>query len=126
MRICGPKTYAPPADLLTWARANGGDVILTDDVNIAIDRVETVVTDVWVSMGIDEGSRRADFRPYQVNTQLMNAAAGNAIFMHCLPAWRGMEVTAEVIDGSQSAVFDEAENRLHAQKAILAWCFADN
>ena len=85
-----------------------------------------MVTDVWVSMGTDEGSRRADFKPYQVNAQLMNAAAADAIFMHCLPAWRGMEVTAEVIDGPQSAVFDEAENRLHAQKAILAWCFADN
>ena len=126
LRIGGPKSYAPPTDLLTWAWTNGGDVILTDDVNIAIDKVQTVVTDVWVSMGTDEGSRRADFKPYQVNAQLMNAAAADAIFMHCLPAWRGMEVTAEVIDGPQSAVFDEAENRLHAQKAILAWCFANN
>ena len=70
----------------------------------------------------DEGSRRADFAPFQVTAELMKAAAGDAIFMHCLPAWRGMEVTADVIDGRQSAVYDEAENRLHAQKAILAWC----
>ena len=126
LRIAGPQNYAPPADLLTWARANGGDIILTDEVGLAIDKVQTVVTDVWVSMGNDEGSRRADFAPFQVNAELMEAAADDAIFMHCLPAWRGMEVTAEVIDGPQSAVFDEAENRLHAQKAILAWCVSGN
>ena len=95
---------------------------MTDDVNLAIDKVQTVVTDVWISMGTGEGSRRKDFAPYQVNAKLMKSADRNAIFMHCLPAWRGMEVTAEVIDGPQSAVFDEAENRLHAQKAIMAWC----
>ena len=126
LRIAGPQGYSPPTDLLTWARLNGGDVLWTDDVSLAIDKVQTVVTDVWVSMGADEGSRRDDFAPYQVNADLMKAAAGDAIFMHCLPAWRGMEVTAEVIDGPQSVVFDEAENRLHAQKAVMAWCFADN
>ena len=122
LRIACPHHYAPPASLLTWARANGGDIILTDDVNLAIDKVQTVVTDVWISMGTDEGSRRQDFAPYQVNAKLMKSAAQDAIFMHCLPARRGMEVTAEVIDGPQSAVFDEAENRLHAQKAVMAWC----
>ena len=122
LRIACPRHYAPPASLLTWARENGGDIILTDDVNLAIDKVQTVVTDVWISMGTGEGSRRKDFAPYQVDAKLMKSAARNAIFMHCLPAWRGMEVTAEVIDGPQSAVFDEAENRLHAQKAIMAWC----
>ena len=126
LRIAGPQNYAPPADLLAWARSNGGDIILTDEVGLAIDKVQTVVTDVWVSMGNDEGSRRADFAPFQVNAELMKAAAGDAIFMHCLPAWRGMEVTADVIDGPQSVVFDEAENRLHAQKAILAWCVSGN
>lgn len=126
LRIAGPQGYAPPADLLAWARSNGGDVILTDDLMMAVNEVQTVVTDVWVSMGNDEGSRRQDFAPYQVNSAVMKAAAGDAIFMHCLPAWRDMEVTAEVIDGAQSAVFDEAENRLHAQKAILAWCIAGN
>ena len=124
LRIASPQHYAPPADLMAWARANGGDIILTDDVDLAIDKVQTVVTDVWISMGADEGSRNKDFAPYQVNAELMNAAAGDAIFMHCLPAWRGMEVTAEVIDGPQSVVFDEAENRLHAQKAVMAWCLA--
>ena len=122
LRIACPPHYAPPVSLLTWARENGGDIILTDDVNLAIDKVQTVVTDVWISMGTGEGSRRKDFAPYQVNAKLMKSAARNAIFMHCLPARRGMEVTAEVIDGPQSAVFDEAENRLHAQKAIMAWC----
>jgi ornithine carbamoyltransferase len=122
LRIAGPQRYAPPAGLLAWARANGGDIMLTDDASLAIDKVQTVVTDVWVSMGADEGSRRKDFAPYQVNAKLMKSAAGDAIFMHCLPAQRGREVTAEVIDGPQSAVFDEAENRLHAQKAVMSWC----
>ena len=126
LRIAGPQCYAPPEGLLAWARANGGDIILTDDVNLAIDKVQTVVTDVWISMGADAGSRRKDFAPYQVNAKLMKSAAGDAIFMHCLPARRGMEVTAEVIDGPQSAVFDEAENRLHAQKAVMAWCLEGN
>ncbi len=126
LRVAGPKRYAPPTELLEWANANGGNVILTDDVNFAVDKVQTVVTDVWVSMGADEGSRRQDFAPYQVNAELMTAAAGDAIFMHCLPAWRGMEVTAEVIDGPQSVVFDEAENRLHAQKAVMSWCIIGN
>ena len=126
MRIAGPQRYAPPAGLLAWARANDGDIILTEDVELAISNVQTVVTDVWISMGSDEGSRCKDFAPYQVNAELMKSAAKNAIFMHCLPACRGMEVTAEVIDGPQSAVFDEAENRLHAQKAVMAWCVAGN
>ena len=122
LRIACPHHYAPPASLLTWARENGGDIILTDEAKLAVDKVQTVVTDVWISMGTDEGSRRKDFAPYQVNAKLMKSADRNAIFMHCLPARRGMEVTAEVIDGPQSAVFDEAENRLHAQKAVMAWC----
>jgi ornithine carbamoyltransferase len=126
LRIAAPQNYAPPADVMAWARSNGGDIILTDEVGLAIDKVQTVVTDVWISMGNDEGSRRADFASFQVNAELMKAAAADAIFMHCLPAWRGMEVTNDVIDGTQSAVFDEAENRLHAQKAILAWCVSGN
>ena len=126
LRIACPNGYAPPADLLAWARSNGGDIILTDDLGLAVDQVQTVVTDVWVSMGGDEGSRLDDFGPYQVNADVMKRAAGDAIFMHCLPAFRGREVSADVIDGAQSVVFDEAENRLHAQKAILAWCLSGN
>ena len=124
LRMACPHGYAPPAELLAWARANGGNIILTEDVAEAVDQVQSVVTDVWVSMGQEGGSQQQDLAAYQVNEEVMKQAAGDAIFMHCLPAKRGLEVSAAVIDGPQSAVFDEAENRLHAQKAILAWCFA--
>ena len=124
LRMACPHGYVPPAELLAWARANGGNIILTEDVAEAVDKVQTVVTDVWVSMGQEGGNQQQDLAAYQVNEDVMKQAAGDAIFMHCLPAKRGLEVSAAVIDGPQSAVFDEAENRLHAQKAILAWCFA--
>ena len=124
LRMACPHGYAPPAELLAWARAKGGNIILTEDVAEAVDQVQSVVTDVWVSMGQEGGSQQQDLAAYQVNEEIMKKAAGDAIFMHCLPAKRGLEVSAAVIDGPQSAVFDEAENRLHAQKAILAWCFA--
>jgi ornithine carbamoyltransferase len=124
LRMACPHNYAPPGELLAWARANGGDIMLTEDVAEAVDQVQSVVTDVWVSMGQEGGSQQQDLAAYQVNEQVMNRAAGDAIFMHCLPAKRGSEVSVAVIDGPQSVVFDEAENRLHAQKAILAWCVA--
>ena len=126
LRIACPDGYAPDAELLAWAREEGADVVLYDDAKAAVADSQTIVTDVWVSMGDDEGTRQQDFQNFQVNEELMAAAAGDAIFMHCLPAWRGMEVTAGVIDGPQSVVFDEAENRLHAQKAVLAWCVGGN
>ena len=124
LRMACPHGYAPPAELLAWARAKGGNIILTEDVAEAVDQVQSVVTDVWVSMGQEGGSQQQDLAAYQVNEEVMKQAAGDAIFMHCLPAKRGLEVSSAVIDGPQSAVFDEAENRLHVQKAILAWCFA--
>ena len=126
LNVACPDVYAPSSELLAWARAQGADITLTDDAMEAAKDVQTVVTDVWISMGDDEGTRAEDFAPYQVNDKIMAHAAGDAIFMHCLPAIRGMEVTADVIDGHQSVVFDEAENRLHAQKAILAWCVSGN
>jgi ornithine carbamoyltransferase len=126
LRIACPQAYTPPAELLAWARGEGADIVLYDNAEEAVTDSQTVVTDVWISMGDDEGSRATDFQPFQVTGDLMKRAAGDAIFMHCLPAWRGMEVTAGVIDGPQSAVFDEAENRLHAQKAVLSWCVAGN
>ncbi len=126
LRIACPQVYSPSAELLAWARGEGADIVLYDNAEEAVTDSQTVVTDVWISMGDDEGSRATDFQPFQVNADLMKRAAGDAIFMHCLPAWRGMEVTADVIDGPQSAVFDEAENRLHAQKAVLSWCVAGN
>ena len=126
LRIACPEGYAPPAELLAWARAEGADLVLYDSAMEAAVGSQTLVTDVWISMGDEEGTRREDFGSFQVNQELLEAAAGDAIVLHCLPAWRGMEITAEVIDGPQSAVFDEAENRLHAQKAVLAWCMAGN
>ncbi len=126
LKIACPDGYSPPANLLEWARSEGAKITLHDNPVDAARDSKVLVTDVWISMGDDEGSRLKDFAPYQVNADLMKMAAGDAVFMHCLPAIRGQEVAAEVIDGSQSVVFDEAENRLHAQKAILAWCIAGN
>ena len=126
LRLACPEGYAPPAELTAWARSEGADLVLFDSAVEAARGSQTLVTDVWISMGDEEGTRRADFRPFQVNEKLLAVAAGDAIVMHCLPAWRGMEITESVIDGLQSAVFDEAENRLHAQKAVLSWCMAGN
>lgn len=123
LRIACPKELRPNAEVLAWARKAGAKVTVVDDPYAAVDGADCVVTDAWVSMGDkDAGSRHNLLRPYQVDQRLMAAAASDAIFMHCLPVHRGEEVTAEVIDGPQSVVFDEAENRLHAQKGILAWC----
>jgi len=126
LRLACPDGYAPSAELMAWARAEGADLVLYDSALEAAAGSQTLVTDVWISMGDEEGTRREDFKPFQVNEELLAAAAGDAIVMHCLPAWRGMEITEAVIDGPQSAVFDEAENRLHAQKAVLAWCVSGN
>ncbi|HEV3042456.1 MAG TPA: ornithine carbamoyltransferase [Roseiarcus sp.] len=121
--IACPRELQPAPGRIEAARALGADVRLGEDPFAAAAGAAAVVSDCWVSMGDeDEGRRHNLLAPYQVNQQLMNAAAKDAIFMHCLPAHRGEEVTDEVIDGPQSVVFDEAENRLHAQKGILAWC----
>jgi len=124
LRVATPPELAPKTDLVTWARQYGAKVHFTHDAFEAVEGANCVVTDTWVSMGDDEAERRHNLlKPYQVNERLMAAAAKDAIFMHCLPAHRDEEVTAAVIDGPQSVVFDEAENRLHAQKGVLAWCF---
>ncbi|WP_237154290.1 ornithine carbamoyltransferase [Oryzibacter oryziterrae] len=124
MRIATPKEFPAATGPIEWARANGATVEVTNDPYEAVDGVDAVITDTWVSMGDEEGERRRHniLAPYQVNDRLMAAAAKDAVFMHCLPAHRGEEVTSSVMDGPQSIVFDEAENRLHAQKGILAWC----
>ena len=123
LRIATPPELAPKADLVAWARKVGASVHLTPDAFEAVEGADCVTTDTWVSMGDDESERRHNLlKPYQVDGRLMRAAHADAIFMHCLPAHRDEEVTAEVIDGPQSVVFDEAENRLHAQKGVLAWC----
>lgn len=123
LRIGCPAELKPPKSEIDWVRKNGGDIIVTSDPIKAASKADCVVTDTWVSMG-DKGAvrRKKLLRPYTVDAGLMARAHKDAIFMHCLPAYRGDEVSAEVIDGPQSVVFDEAENRLHAQKAILAWC----
>ena len=123
LRIATPQELAPRGDLLAWARENEARIEVTNDPFEAVDGVDCVVTDCWVSMGDDEGHRHNLLKPFQVDRRLMAAAAPDALFMHCLPAHRGEEVTAEVMDGPQSVVFEEAENRLHAQKGVLAWCF---
>ena len=124
IRIATPAELAPPASLVDWARTNGARVDLTNDPFAAVDGVDAIISDCWVSMGDEDEARRRHnlLSPYQVNARLMGAAAKDAIFMHCLPAHRGEEVTDEVMDGPQSVVFDEAENRLHAQKGVIAWC----
>jgi ornithine carbamoyltransferase len=122
--VATPPELAPRADLVAWAKGEGVALTLGSDAFEAVDGADCVVTDSWVSMGDTDGEYRHNLlKPYQVNGELMGAANKDAIFMHCLPAHRGEEVTDEVIDSPKSAVFDEAENRLHAQKGVLAWCF---
>jgi ornithine carbamoyltransferase len=123
LAIATPRELPPPADLVEKARAGGADIVLTSKAEEAAAAADCVVTDTWVSMGDSESERRRNLlTPYRVTSRVMAAAKPDAIFMHCLPAHRGEEVEAAVIDGPQSVVFDEAENRLHAQKGILAWC----
>tara|TARA_A100001037_G_scaffold84798_2_gene76913 strand:- start:1341 stop:2255 length:915 start_codon:yes stop_codon:yes gene_type:complete len=125
MRLACPSELAPPQDAIDWATGEGAKILSTTDPKEAVDGVDCVVTDTWVSMGDTEAEKRHNLlTPYKVDNRLMARANKDAIFMHCLPAHRDEEVTAEVMDGPQSVVWDEAENRLHAQKGILAWCLA--
>jgi ornithine carbamoyltransferase len=123
LNIASPPELAPRPELLSWAKQEGAKISVTTDAFEAAEGAHAVITDCWVSMGDDDEFRRQNLlKPYQVNGRLMGVADKEAVFMHCLPAHRGEEVTDEVMDGPQSVVFDEAENRLHAQKGILAWC----
>lgn len=118
-----PDSLRPCADTVAWARQNGATINVTSSAEDAVRGADVVVADTWVSMGQDGAeARKKLLAPYQVNDALMALAAPDAIFMHCLPAHRGEEVTDSVLDGKQSVVFDEAENRLHVQKAIMLWC----
>jgi ornithine carbamoyltransferase len=124
LKIACPAVYH--ADLHDLARAEGlqGKVSMTTDVKAAVAGADVVVADTWVSMGdTDHDERLAALEPYQVDDRLMDLAAGNGVFLHCLPAHRGEEVTDAVLDGPRSLVWDEAENRIHAQKSVLAWVF---
>jgi len=122
LKVASPKGYELDADVLAWALAQGGDVSITHDPIAAAEGADCVFADTWVSLGDDDRDERLQaLGPYQVNEALMARAKSDALFLHCLPAHRGEEVTDAVIDGPQSVVWDEAENRLHAQKAILRW-----
>ncbi len=123
LRLACPPTLNPLPEVLAWAKARGGDVEVMTSPEDAVRGADAVITDTWVSMGDAHAETQMKLlAPYQVNSALMKLAASSAIFLHCLPAHRGEEVTEDVIDGPQSKVFDEAENRLHVQKAILLWC----
>jgi ornithine carbamoyltransferase len=126
LRVATPPELAPKKSLLDWVRLSGAAIHIGNDPEEAVAGADCVVTDTWVSMGDRNGQRRHNLlKRYQVNALLMARANRDAVFMHCLPAHRGEEVTNEVIDGPQSIVFDEAENRMHTQKGILAWCFQE-
>jgi ornithine carbamoyltransferase len=125
LRLACPSGYTPKPETLAWAKSRNADITLTTDPLEAVTGARCLVTDTFISMSDSESeteTRLKTLSPYQVTQSLMAHAAPDAIFMHCLPAHRGEEVTSDVIDGPASVVFDEAENRLHAQKAILAWC----
>jgi ornithine carbamoyltransferase len=130
VRICGPAGFQPHGEILLDAKhraeETGGSVSFVADPHAAVDGADVLVTDAWTSMGQENDGRDrvSPFRPYQVNAGLVDRAARTAIVLHCLPAHRGMEITDEVLDGPASAVWDEAENRLHSQKALLAWLMA--
>ena len=127
LRLACPESLTPPPEVVRWARDQGARIVVSDDLDTMADGADCVVTDTWVSMGgndRDTMSRHNLLAPYRVDQRVMALAKDDAIFMHCLPAHRGQEVTGEVIDGARSVVFDEAENRLHVQKGILTWCLA--
>jgi ornithine carbamoyltransferase len=127
VRIAGPPDYQPDpvivADAQRIAERTGGSVLVTEDPAAALDGADVLATDTWVSMGQENETldREAPFRPYALTPTAVDKAADDVIVLHCLPAYRGKEIAAEVIDGPHSVVWDEAENRLHAQKALLTW-----
>lgn len=132
VRVAGPADYLPAesvvAEATERATETGGSILVTTDAAEALNDADVVITDTWVSMGQEDEkeARLKLFTDYQVNEEAMKLAADHAIFLHCLPAYRGYEVTEDVIDGPQSVVWDEAENRLHAQKALLAFLLAES
>ncbi len=126
LQIACPEERMPDVAAVSWVREKGANVSITNDPTAAVAGADAVVTDVWISMGDERqgGALQKMLQPYRVDENLMSKAKPTAIFMHCLPAKRGQEVTDAVLDGQQSAAWDEAENRLHANKGILAWCLS--
>ena len=120
-----PQELSVNPAVLDWAAAEGADISVTQDTDGACTGADLIVTDTWVSMGDEDAAKRHELLlPYQVDARRMALAKPDALFMHCLPAHRDEEATAEVLDGPQSVIWDEAENRLHAQKGVLAWCMS--
>lgn len=125
LKLACPKELGPPMQVVAWARKEGAKIVVTDKIEEAVSGADCVVTDTWVSMGEQEvDTRYALLPPYRVDDKMMKLAKRDAIFMHCLPAHRGEEVTPSVIDGPQSVVWDEAGNRLPVQQGILVWCLS--
>jgi len=124
LRIASPKGYEPNKKILEWAKKNKGNILLTQDPIKAVSSADCVMTDKWISMGdkTKKNKKKKALKPYQVNKKIMKAASKDSIFMHCLPASRGEEVSNDVMDGNQSAVWLETLNRIHAQKSIIEWC----
>ena len=126
LRLACPKSRMPHEGVIKWAKDNNANIEITDDPRKASKNANAILTDTWISMGEEDiDNPEKIFNKFQVNEDLFKEANENAIFMHCLPAHRGQEVTKEIIDGPRSVVWDEAENRLHIQKAILSWALAD-
>ncbi|HAG37620.1 MAG TPA: ornithine carbamoyltransferase, partial [Erythrobacter sp.] len=124
VRVGIPQGYEPETEFVEMARSGGATVTLTQDAQEAVAGADIVVTDTWISMGQEHvHNKLAAMAPFQVSQSLMGAAKPDAKFLHCLPAHVGEEVSEEVFEGEQSVVFDEAENRIHAQKSVLLWCF---
>lgn len=124
VRVAVPAGYEPDPAFVAMARAGGAVVTLTQDAHAAAHDADVIITDTWISMGqADASEKRAAMAPYQVNAALIAAARPDAVFLHCLPAHVGDEVSEDVFEGRQSVVFDEAENRIHGQKSVLLWCF---
>ena len=124
LNIACPEGFSPKKETMQWAKERSGKIKILHNPYLAIEGANCVITDTWTSMGNKKTSSEKLFLPFQVNKNIMDLADPKAIFMHCLPAYRDKEVTAEVLEGSQSVIFDEAENRLHAQKAIMNFCFS--
>jgi ornithine carbamoyltransferase len=130
VRIGGPAAYLPDPVVVSRATViaaeTGGSITVTTDPDVAFDAADVLITDTWISMGQEgeKGERETPFVPFALSVEALSRAADDAIVLHCLPAYRGKEIAAEVIDGPQSVVWDEAENRLHAQKALLSWLLA--
>jgi ornithine carbamoyltransferase len=127
VRVAGPQGFLPDPSVVAGAHLiaaeTGGSITVTTDAHAAVDGADVLATDTWVSMGqeTEKGDREVPFLPYALDAHALSHAAPDAIVLHCLPAYRGKEIAADVIDGPQSVVWDEAENRLHAQKALLSW-----